>query len=191
MYSFRSYQPFIDFLLTFKNPLVDILIGAVFTALIQSSSALTGILISPAQQGVLSLEAAIPLLFGANIGTCITAILAEMDVSREAKRVATAHTLFKVGGVLIFVWFIGPLASLIRMISPDAPAELTQLYCAWPETALLAKCEDKACQGPSQKKSAILTDVEYSMQRSYRDRSPVRIPYLMLEWQLYSSLSYL
>ena len=127
MYPFRSYQPFIEFLLTLKNPLVGILVGTAFTALIQSSSAFTGILIALASQGLLSLEAGIPLLFGANVGTCITAILSSLGSSREAKRVAAAHTLFKVGGVLIFVWFIGPLASLVRTISPDAPAGLNEM----------------------------------------------------------------
>ena len=125
MYPFRSYQPFIDLLLTLKNPVFGILVGTAFTALIQSSSAFTGILIALAQQGLLGMEAGIPLLFGANIGTCITATLASLGASREAKRVAAAHTLFKVGGILIFVWFIGPLAELVRMISPDAPAGLT------------------------------------------------------------------
>lgn len=125
MYPFRSYQPFIDFLLTLKNPLLGILIGAAFTALIQSSSAFTGILIALAQQGLLSLEAGIPLLFGANIGTCITAALASFGSSREAKRVAAAHALFKVGGVLMFVWFIGPLAAVVRWLSPEASAGLT------------------------------------------------------------------
>ena len=125
MYPFRSYQPFIDFLLTLKNPLLGILVGAAFTALIQSSSAFTGILIALAQQGLLSLEASIPLLFGANIGTCITPILASLGAPCEARQVAAAHTFFKVGGVLIFVWLIGPLASLVRLISPEAPAGLT------------------------------------------------------------------
>ncbi|MBT3269073.1 Na/Pi symporter [Candidatus Poribacteria bacterium] len=119
MYPFRTYRPFIEFLLTLRNPILGILVGAAFTALIQSSSAFTGILIALSQQGLLSLEAGIPLLFGANIGTCVTAALASLGSSREAKRVAVAHTLFKVGGVLLFVWFIGPLATVVRWLSPD------------------------------------------------------------------------
>jgi len=89
----------------------------VFTALIQSSSAFTGIVIVLAQQGLLTLEAGIPLVFGANIGTCITAGLASIGTSREAKRVAMAHVLFKVGGVLLFIFWIPAFASLIQSIA--------------------------------------------------------------------------
>jgi len=101
-----------------ENPWLGILVGTIFTALIQSSSAFTGIVIVLAQQGFLSLEAGIPLIFGANIGTCVTAALAAIGTSRDAARVALAHTLFKVIGVLVMVWWIPQLAALVRDISP-------------------------------------------------------------------------
>jgi phosphate:Na+ symporter len=120
MYPLRSHAGFIDLLLQLKNPLLGILIGAIFTAVIQSSSAFTGIIIVLAQQGLLTLEAGIPLLLGANIGTCITAALASISTGREAKRVALAHTLFKVAGVLLFAFWIPTFAQLIERISPKS-----------------------------------------------------------------------
>lgn len=118
MYPLRSYQPFLNLLTDLENPWLGILVGTAFTALIQSSSAFTGIIIVLAQQGFLSLEAGIPLIFGANIGTCVTAALAAIGASREATRVALAHTLFKVFGVLAMVWWIPAFADLVRSISP-------------------------------------------------------------------------
>ncbi|MEE9167585.1 MAG: Na/Pi cotransporter family protein [Candidatus Neomarinimicrobiota bacterium] len=116
----RTYQPFIDVLKGLENPILGMSVGTVFTALIQSSSAFTGILIVLGQQNFLTLEAAIPLLFGANIGTCVTAGLASVGATREAKRVALAHVLFKIGGVALFVFWIPLFADLVRTISPTA-----------------------------------------------------------------------
>ena len=113
----RSFQPFIDIMKGLENPFFGLMIGAAFTALIQSSSAFTGIVIVLAQQGLLTLEAGIPLILGANIGTCVTAGLASIGTIREAKRVALAHVLFNIGGVMIFVWLIPPLAELVRSLS--------------------------------------------------------------------------
>ena len=118
----RTYAPFIDLLKGLENPLLGLLIGAVFTALIQSSGAFAGIIIVLAQQGLLTLDAGIPLILGSNLGTCITAGLASIGASREAKRVALAHTMFKVGGILLFVLWIPTFADIIRSISPTSNA---------------------------------------------------------------------
>jgi phosphate:Na+ symporter len=114
----RSYQPFLDVMAHLENPLVGILVGTVFTALIQSSAATTGIIIVLASQGLLNLPAGIALAFGANIGTCATALLAAIGKPREAVRAAVAHVLFNVAGVLLFVGFIDQLASVVEAISP-------------------------------------------------------------------------
>ncbi|HHE73864.1 MAG TPA: Na/Pi cotransporter family protein, partial [Desulfobacteraceae bacterium] len=113
----RTYAVFIDTMREMENPFLGILIGALFTALVQSSSATTGVVIVLAQQGLLTLEAGIPLVFGANVGTCITAGLASIGTSREAKRVALAHVIFKLAGVLLFVFWIPWFADFIRMIA--------------------------------------------------------------------------
>ena len=122
----RSFQPFIDIMRDLENPLTGILIGAIFTALIQSSSAFTGIVIVLAQQGLLTLEGGIPLIFGSNIGTCITAGLASIGTIRDAKRVAIAHVFFNIGGVLLFILFIPQLAEIVRWISPVSELTGTQ-----------------------------------------------------------------
>ncbi|MFC2096450.1 Na/Pi symporter [Bacteroidota bacterium] len=117
MFPLRSFSPFIDSIVKLENPILGILVGAVFTALIQSSSAFIGIMIVLASQGLLSLEASIPLLFGANIGTAITAILASIKTNREAKQVALAQTIIRVTGVLIFLFWIPQFADLIKSFS--------------------------------------------------------------------------
>jgi len=117
MQPLRTYTVFIDIMREMENPFLGILIGALFTALVQSSSATTGVVIVLAQQGLLTLDAGIPLVFGANIGTCVTAGLATIGTSREAKRVALAHVIFKLAGVLLFVFWIPWFADFIRMIA--------------------------------------------------------------------------
>lgn len=120
MFPLRSYSPFIDAIIKLENPLLGILAGTIFTALIQSSAAFIGIMIVLATQGLISLEASIALLLGANIGTAITAILASLKTDREAKQVALAHTFIKIIGVLIFLFWIPQFAELVKVISPKS-----------------------------------------------------------------------
>jgi len=122
----RSYPGFINLMQGLENPLLGLLVGTVFTALIQSSSAFTGVLIVLAQQQLITLEAGIPMLFGANIGTCITAGLASIGMSREAKRVALAHVFFKIAGVLLFIFWIPSFAELIRSIAASFGADIAR-----------------------------------------------------------------
>src|SRR6516164_10958629 len=117
----RTHQPFIDAMQTMKNPLLGILIGAVFTAIVQSSAATLGLIIALASEGLVPLEAAIPLILGANVGTVGTALLASIGKSAEAARVGVVHLLFNVIGVLLFVFLIPQLADFARLISPSAP----------------------------------------------------------------------
>jgi phosphate:Na+ symporter len=117
----RSYDPFLHLMTQMDRPLLAIMVGALFTALVQSSSATTAIVITMAGQGLISLEAGIALAFGANIGTCITAQLAALGKPREALRAAMVHLVFNVGGVLIWLPFIAVLASWVVGISPTHP----------------------------------------------------------------------
>ena len=94
---------FADLMISFTNPIVGILFGAVLTAIIQSSSASIGILQGLCVTGVVTYGAAIPIILGQNIGTCITAILGAMGANRNARRTAMVHLLFNVVGVTIFV----------------------------------------------------------------------------------------
>ncbi|MCB1865275.1 MAG: Na/Pi cotransporter family protein [Chromatiales bacterium] len=120
----RSYHTFLDLMARMENPVVGIAVGAAFTALIQSSGATTGIVIVMASQGLVSLPAGIALAFGANIGTCVTALIAAIGKPREAMRAAMVHVLFNVFGVLIWVGFISQLADFVTWLSPGHP-ELT------------------------------------------------------------------
>ena len=110
----RTHAEFISMLKGLENPILGVLLAAAFTALIQSSSAFTGIIIVLAQQNLITLEAGIPMVLGANVGTCVTAGLASIGTSREAKRVALAHVTFKLMGVLLFIFWIPSFANLIR-----------------------------------------------------------------------------
>ena len=120
----RTYEPFIEMMRNVDNPAVGILLGALFTALIQSSSATMGVVVALASQGLITLEGGIALALGANIGTCATAGLAAIGKARKAVRVAVAHITFKIVGVALVAWFIPYLAELARLISPAAPAAL-------------------------------------------------------------------
>jgi len=120
----RNYPPFIDLMARMENPLLGILVGAVFTGLVQSSAATTGIAIVMAAGGLITLPAGIALAFGANIGTCVTALLAAIGKPVDAVRAALVHIVFNVAGVLIWVLFIPQLADFVAAISPAAP-ELT------------------------------------------------------------------
>ncbi len=118
----RSYQPFIDMLAQMDNRALTILLSASFTALIQSSSATTGVIIVLGSQGLISLEQGIALVLGANIGTCVTALLASIGKDRRALQTALVHVTFNVSGVLLWFGFIDELATLSRLLSPSSPA---------------------------------------------------------------------
>ncbi len=117
----RSYQPFLDLMIQMENPLIGILVAAGFTGLIQSSSATTGIVIVMASQGFITLPAGIALAFGANIGTCVTAMLASIGKPREAVRAALVHVFFNVAGVVLWVMFIPHLTEFVTWFSPAHP----------------------------------------------------------------------
>ena len=117
----RTYQPFIDLLKRMENPFLGILAGAVFTGLVQSSAATVGIAIALASEGFLTLEAGIALALGANIGTCVTALLAAIGKPPEAVRAAVVHIAFNIAGVLLWFFFIDQLAAVATSISPESP----------------------------------------------------------------------
>lgn len=121
----RSFQPFLDLMTTMENPMIGILIAAAFTGLVQSSSATTGIVIVMATEGLVSLPAGIALAFGANIGTCVTAMLSAIGKPRAAVQAAVAHLLFNVFGVVLWFFFIPYLAEFVIWLSPAADASLT------------------------------------------------------------------
>ena len=122
----RTYEPFIYAMSHMKNPIIGILIATLFTAIIHSSAAAIGIVIALASQGFINLEAGISLVLGANIGTCITALLASIGMPRASKQAALSHVIINIIGVLIWLPFIYRLDDVVRYLSP-AFTELTGL----------------------------------------------------------------
>lgn len=110
------------------QPLILLLIAAAFTALVHSSAATIGIALSLAAGGLMSLEGAIPIIFGANIGTAGTALVASIGGNAEARRVAMAHASFKLLGVLVFLPFLGPFTELVRGSAPDAARQIANAH---------------------------------------------------------------
>ena len=114
VYPLRESPVFLDMLVRLgQQPLFGILVSALFTAVIQSSSAATGIIIALTLQEVITINIAIPFILGTNIGTCITAVLAGFGTSLSARRTALSHVLFNVFGVLIMLFFLRPFTALI------------------------------------------------------------------------------
>jgi len=114
----RTNQSFAELLQSLQNPVLGMLAGAVFTALVQSSSATIGLAVVMATQGLLSLPAGIAILFGAKIGTGITAVLAGIGKPQDAKRAAVVHVLFNVLGAMLWLPFIPQLAAIAQAVSP-------------------------------------------------------------------------
>ena len=124
MLPLRESEAFIGLMTRFSNPLLGILAGALFTAIIQSSSASVGILQALAGSGLIGLSSAVYVLFGQNIGTCITAVLASIGTSRNAKRTTIIHLLFNIIGTILFttICMLFPLTDLVESITPSNPA---------------------------------------------------------------------
>lgn len=106
-------------------PVLGVIVGTLMTLVVQSSSATIAVLQNFAEQAgpdgitsILGLTGAIPILLGDNVGTTITAVLASVGQSKDAKRTAVAHCLFNISGCFLFIWFIEPFADFIRWISP-------------------------------------------------------------------------
>ena len=117
----RDWETFRTMMATATNPVVGVLVGAGVTALLQSSSASVGLLQALAGSGVISLEASLFILFGQNIGTCVTALMASVGTSHTAKRTAVVHLLFNVLGTVLFVVIalVLPFADWIRAAAGD------------------------------------------------------------------------
>ncbi|MBQ9936225.1 MAG: Na/Pi cotransporter family protein [Lachnospiraceae bacterium] len=127
----RDNQQFISIMTEFENPVLGILAGMIFTAIIQSSSASVGILQTLAGSGIIGLDSAAFVLFGQNIGTCITAFLAAISANRNAKRTTIVHITFNVIGTIIFttLCLVTPLIGWVEGFTPNnAPAQIANLH---------------------------------------------------------------
>ena len=120
----RDFPPFIELMTSFTNPLFGIAAGALFTAIIQSSSASVGILQTLAASGLIPFSSAVFVLFGMNIGTCITAVLASIGTNRSAKRTTIIHLMFNIIGTVIFtsLCLVLPIADIVGSWTVGRPA---------------------------------------------------------------------
>lgn len=126
-----EYEGFRNSLIYFgRHPLLGILAGFAITGIIQSSSASMGMLIALASQGLIPLSAALPILYGDNIGTCVTSLISSIGASRNAKRAATMHLTFNVIGTLIFVLALNyPITKIVTWLDPtDAARQIANAH---------------------------------------------------------------
>ena len=125
MIPLRDSRHFVNLMTKFSNPFLGILAGAAFTAVIQSSSASVGILQALAVSGLIGLDSAVFVLFGQNIGTCITAVLASIGgKTATPKRTTLIHLIFNVIGTAVFtlVCLVSPFTRWMASFTPDNPA---------------------------------------------------------------------
>ncbi len=140
MYPLRESEAFISIMTTFSNPLYGILAGMIFTAIIQSSSASVGILQTLALSGLIGFDHAVFVLFGQNIGTCITAVLASIGTNKNAKRTTVMHLSFNVIGTLIFVpiCMFSPLIEIVASWTPNnSAAQIANMHTLFNITTTL------------------------------------------------------
>lgn len=119
-----GYQGFTDMLVSFGHkPILGVLMGFAITAIVQSSSASMGMLIALASQGLIPITAALPILYGENIGTCVTSLISSIGASRNARRAAIMHLTFNIIGSLIFMFLLsGPIVKLVTYLDPNDAA---------------------------------------------------------------------
>ena len=140
MVPLRTMPEFVGLISKFQNPFIGILVGALFTALIQSSSASVGILQALAKSGVVTLSSSIYVLFGQNIGTCITSVLASIGTSKNAKRTTVIHLSFNIIGTVLFVTIsmLFPFADLVQSLTPsNVAAQIANVHTIFNVTTTL------------------------------------------------------
>lgn len=158
----RNAPEFAQLVQKFDHPMLGILIGAVFTAIIQSSSASIGILQALAGSGIVGLQQSAFILFGQNIGTCITAVLASIGTKADAKRATVIHLMFNVIGTILFtiICLVTPFVSWMEKITPgDVVAQIANTHTTFnivttllllPFGNLMAKVATKLLKAPKE-----------------------------------------
>mgnify|MGYP006278852971 CR=1 FL=1 len=125
----RESQAFIDILINLNNHVIGVFVGFLLTVLVQSSSASIGLLLALASQDLITLQMALPILYGDNIGTCVTALLSSIGASRTAKRAAVMHLLFNIVGTLLFMTLLHiPIEMLVTSLSDDPQRRIANAH---------------------------------------------------------------
>ena len=166
MMPLRDNEAFINLMTTFSNPIIGILVGALFTALVQSSSVSIGILQALAISGTIGLDSAVYVLFGQNIGTCITAFLASAGTNRNAKRTTLIHLIFNLTGTVIFtlICYFTPLTDLLASLTISVEKQIANMHTLFnvtttivllPLGSLLVRISEKLLPDKQQSRESI------------------------------------
>ena len=159
-------EVFTSLMTSFSNPLLGVLVGLVFTAIIQSSSASVGVLQALGAAGAITLPSAIYVIYGQNIGTCVTALISSVGTSKTARRTAVVHLMFNVFGAILFIVIsmLFPFAELVQRIAPGnvmAQMSIVHVICnivctaiMLPLSSLLVKVACKVIPGSDPVKSS-------------------------------------
>jgi phosphate:Na+ symporter len=135
----KDHPTFVRFMVGVeRNPVLAIVLSALFTAIIHGSAATIGLILIFAFEGVISLKAAVPLVLGANVGTCVTALFAGLSAGAEGKRIAWAHTLFKIGAVVLVLPFLDRFTALVSMTAPSLTRQIANAHTIFNFAAALA-----------------------------------------------------
>jgi phosphate:Na+ symporter len=179
----RSSEAFIDAMSRLENPFVGAAIGALFTALVQSSSATTGIVIVLAQQGLINIDSGIALILGANVGTSVTALLAAIGKPREALRASMAHTIFNVGGVLLWLPLVGVLASMVSSVGGGTAREIANAHSVFNvvNALLVIGFAPQFARFIERLVKDRPDEIEEAIRAKYLDRELIRTPALALD----------
>lgn len=123
-------QVFADIIVSLNNPIIGVLVGALITTLVQSSSASIGLLQALAGQGLITFNMAFPLVLGANIGTTTTALISSIGANKMAKRAAAIHTIFKIfGAIIAMITFRQPVLDFVARLSPgDVMRQIANIH---------------------------------------------------------------
>lgn len=167
----QENQEFLNLLVKFTNPYLGLFVGFVMTAILQSSSATTGLLIAVAAGGGISLSMAYPIVFGQNIGTCVTAMLSSIGANKTAKRTAIIHLLFNIFGSIIFLFALRfPVEWLILKIVPsNVPQQIAtghilfnivNVMILFPFSNMLVKASELIIRGKDKEKESVVKYID-------------------------------
>lgn len=167
----KGNPEFVGLMTKFTNPFLGILIGFAMTAVLQSSSATTGLLIAFATSGSINFEMAYPIVFGQNIGTCVTALLSSIGANKTAKRAAIIHLMFNVFGTILFILFFRiPVQWLVFKIAPiDVPSQIAaghvmfnviNVLILFPFSNLLVKASEVIIKGRDDEEEHLLKYID-------------------------------
>jgi len=179
----RDLASFRGLMADFANPLLGVLVGAIFTAVVQSSAATAGVVLALAFQGLITLPAGIAIVLGANIGTSVTAQLAAIGKTREAHRAALVHTLFNVAGVLVWIAFIPQLGSLVRSLGGGLGRQIANAHTIFnvANTLLFVWFTPQIAALVTRLIPDRPADEEEEIRAKYLDRELLRTPALALD----------